>query len=214
MMFSDGYYIHKMSIGIAYLVALTVLIIFYFVYANISDSKNRYISRRDLLPTSGYEHQYSPFKWNILPMIFTHNCYDYAFDNYNMLKTEPSQPGFIPNSSSHESGNRLTCAGVNERLNSDHGDRIQTASRNIPCGQGKYKIALIADPNDDYHFLRQDRDGTWSHKPGNTPATNLDFAGKVITDPEKAVFVNDEFNYSDFCNYFCVERDTGMDFKN
>jgi len=201
-----------MQAAIVALIIVAIIIIVYYLVVEAAEV-NSYIDKFDLLPVSGYEHQYAPFKWNIPPMILTHNCYDYAFDNYNMFKKEPSQPGFIPNSLPHESGDQLTCAGVNERLNSDHKNKIQTASRNIPCGQGKYKIALIADPNDDYHFLRQNRDGTWSHKPGNTPATNLDFAGKVITDPEKALFVNDDFNYSDFCNYFCVDRDINMDFR-
>ena len=36
-----------------------------------------------------------------------------------------------------------------------------------------------------YHFLREDKDGTWSHKyPGNLP-TNLDEDGNVIRDPAK-----------------------------
>jgi hypothetical protein len=166
------------------------------------------IDRSKLLPVSGFEPSYMPLKWNIPPMILTHNCYDYAFNNYSVWQKESSQPGYIRSPQDgvklNESENRMTCAGVNERLNNDHGSNITVASRNIPCEQGKYKIALIADPNDDYHFLRQNKDGTWSHKPGNTSATNRDFSGKIIVDPERADFNSGDLNYSDFCNYFCV----------
>ena len=38
----------------------------------------------------------------------------------------------------------------------------------------------------DYHWYRQNPDGTWSHKPGNTPVTNLDYAETLIYDPNTA----------------------------
>ena len=38
----------------------------------------------------------------------------------------------------------------------------------------------------DYHWLRLDDSGTWSHKPGQTAATNLDGDGKEIYDPREA----------------------------
>ena len=40
---------------------------------------------------------------------------------------------------------------------------------------GEYAVLLVVDPNNDYHWYRQDSDGTWSHKPGAT---------KVITGVE------------------------------
>lgn len=38
----------------------------------------------------------------------------------------------------------------------------------------------------DFHLYRLDNNGTWSHKPGQTRATNLDDAKRVITDPRTA----------------------------
>ena len=32
---------------------------------------------------------------------------------------------------------------------------------------GEYAVLLVVDPNNDYHWYRQDSDGTWSHKPGS-----------------------------------------------
>ena len=60
---------------------------------------------------------------------------------------------------------------------------------------GHYLIALVIAPGHqipvsddeeyirDYHWYRQDRDGTWSHKPGHSYATNKDGSGNVIYDP-------------------------------
>ena len=53
------------------------------------------------------------------------------------------------------------------------------------CPEGYYKIALFLDRGEDYHFYRQNSDGTWSHKPAKYPVTNLDFYDNVIYDPEK-----------------------------
>jgi hypothetical protein len=54
---------------------------------------------------------------------------------------------------------------------------------NIP---GYYLIALVTAPGYDYHWLRQDADGMWSHKPGWSEATNRDSNGKLIFDPRQA----------------------------
>ena len=69
---------------------------------------------------------------------------------------------------------------------------------------GMYPVALVIAPGDDYHWYRQDSDGTWSHKPGNTPATNLDASGNPITNPETANRNNGSHDYSVFCGYFYV----------
>ena len=38
----------------------------------------------------------------------------------------------------------------------------------------------------DFHWYRLDNNGTWSHKPGQTGATDLDYANRPITDPRTA----------------------------
>lgn len=59
----------------------------------------------------------------------------------------------------------------------------------------------------DYHFVRQDADGKWSHKPGAADVTRKqynpkkkDFSGPAITDPAKD---NVGAGY-EFCGYLCV----------
>ncbi len=98
------------------------------------------------------------------------------------------------------------------------------------CPEGTYKIALVVDsdndpniadilyydsenecyviqPDTDYHWYRQNPDGTWSHKLGVGEVTNLDASGNIIYDPQ--VCNRDYRNtlgviYSDFVGYYCV----------
>lgn len=72
----------------------------------------------------------------------------------------------------------------------------------------KTGVALVVDPgsstrNPDYHWYRLDGDGTWSHKPGQTAATNRDNSGNVITDPRTA----NRGNYSIFCGFYMLWND-------
>jgi hypothetical protein len=54
------------------------------------------------------------------------------------------------------------------------------------CEEGGYKVALVLS-NGDYHWYRQNPDGTWSHKPGNGQVYNSDDPenpDSIIYDPE------------------------------
>lgn len=56
--------------------------------------------------------------------------------------------------------------------------------------KGEFKILLaIKSDNTDFHFLRQDKNGYWSHKNGwYDPPTNKDSFGKKIANPEKVLY--------------------------
>ena len=45
----------------------------------------------------------------------------------------------------------------------------------------------------DYHWYRLDNTGRWSHKPGQTRATNLDNSKRPINDPRRADLGTYEF---------------------
>ena len=47
-------------------------------------------------------------------------------------------------------------------------------------------IALVIWPGEDFHFYRLDKNFMWSHKPGHTPAINVDNKGELIHDPRTA----------------------------
>lgn len=134
---------------------------------------------------------YAPAFWNDGSTVQrNNNCYNYST---NTRTDTFAQPGLA-------SGNMyssLTCSEVSSGAISD-GMEPTTATAVSPTG--KTKIALVVAPNLDYHWYRQDSDGKWSHKPGSTKATNLDNAGKVITNPETA----SRGAYTSFCGYFFV----------
>lgn len=61
-------------------------------------------------------------------------------------------------------------------------------------------VALVIWPNEDFHWLRLDDNGLWSHKPGETQIKNTDNSGFPITNPRTMQL----FPYSIFCGYFLV----------
>jgi hypothetical protein len=86
------------------------------------------------------------------------------------------------------------------------------------CSNGFSKIALIVDESDDYHFLRQDSNGYWSHKPGSQKITNIDAYGHRIWDPKLANYDyksrgKSDLKYDIFCSYMCVPRNTPLYLK-
>ena len=139
---------------------------------------------------------YEPWKWNVNQSVqFSTNCYAYACNDayLHQFKTKP-QPG--------ELGGRPVDAmkGAEVRLAVLHDDMQRNAMQlqrlvplirlrgeavpdevvNVP---GYYLIALVTALHADYHWLRQDNDGMWSHKPGWSKAINVDASGAPIDDP-------------------------------
>lgn len=53
----------------------------------------------------------------------------------------------------------------------------------------------------DFHWYRQDDDGTWSHKPGRTPSRRTDESGNIIIDPRTA----NRGDYKYIIGCWCVE---------
>lgn len=136
---------------------------------------------------------YDPAKWNEPASVrHSNNCYNYATD----IRTDTfAQPG-------RASGNQYTsidCAAVGAGAVSD-GLTATDCDLGCGCRDCCHQVALVIWPGYDYHWYRHDQDGTWSHKPGGTAATNLDNSGNVITDPRTA----DRGGYTVFCGCYCV----------
>lgn len=70
--------------------------------------------------------------------------------------------------------------------------------RTTPTNDGGKQVS-------DYHFVRQNRDGTWSQIPGTLSgvATNRDVDGRIITDPIKAHFKAFDSTY-EFIGFFAA----------
>jgi len=120
-------------------------------------------------------------------------------------------------------GYRIRCEGLAAAARADGLKKNQGTKEDPKCPDDDcWLVAYYVKPpkpfgdsglfwiSGDYHFVRQDSDGDWSHKPGSSdksdvtrnqwnPVTN-NFSGDPITDPSKA---NVGEGY-EFCGYLCV----------
>lgn len=144
---------------------------------------------------------YEPARWNLKAIQESTNCYAYACDDPDNhppgYKPQPGQIGGIDPSNLVVEGHGIRYAVMQDDLSRN----VQRAARLTPLVRlcdapipddvvnvpGFYLIALFTAPGVDYHWVRQDRNGMWSHKPGHSPATNLDSAGDPIEDPRNCV---------------------------
>lgn len=179
-------------------------------------------------PQNGYEPSYEPLRWNGRKELReTHNCFAYAMNVHDpkqvrncKLTKDCNVPFHQPGSASGHPGFRTqklkTCPNMVARLLGDNPSMKMTTFTG-KCPAHTSKIALVVDPDEDYHFFRQDSNGLWSHKPGGTAVTNLDANDRLIYDP--AIASRDytpngsKLNYDTFCAYMCVPRDRPLHLK-
>ena len=176
-------------------------------------------------PTSGYEPALDMKKWNSYKALKeSHNCFAYAIDtiDYKMVdecnKTPECnvgfpQPGYEAGYKKFSEQPDKGCGDMVMRLWGDN-PKVYSAEFSERCKKDMSKIALIVDPKRDYHFLRQDPDGYWSHKPGALPVKRIDSSNRPILRPDRSVYLykdgNDPLMYTDFCGYYCVPRGKPM----
>jgi len=120
------------------------------------------------------------------------NCYNYATD----ISTDTfAQPG---RGTGHKWTSN-TCEAVRVAAESDG---LQWKGTTLPTQKpttGHY-VALLIWPDTNFHWIRMDQSGNWSHKPGGTPVRNTDNKGEKIHDPSKADFSP----WTHFCGYMHV----------
>lgn len=170
-------------------------------------------------PTSGGELPYNPLYWNNLKNRKKLNCYDYAFGNTNPKQHSKSQPGQYSGARDAVKGRNYTCDNVLEKVRRDHPETVRDAEFEDQCERDEYKIALMVAPKNpidsgDYHFMRQNPDGLWSHKSGKDPVTMTDGLGYLISAPHEANRHFGIYNYSNMCGYYCVKKGSNSVFLN
>ena len=171
-------------------------------------------------PLSRYEPDYVPDHWNNnFNIKETHNCFAYAFninDPKQMGRCKDNscdlpfhQPGMVAGYPRFKSSKPKTCPNMIARILGDN-PIVEMSTFEQKCPAGSSKIALIVDEDEDYHFLRQDSNGYWSHKPGGRKVTNRDASDKLIYDPALADYnykkKGSHLDYDNFCAYMCVPR--------
>jgi hypothetical protein len=119
------------------------------------------------------------------------NCYNYGND---IATNTFAQPG-------RGSGHKWSSNTCDDIRASATRDGLVWAGTSLPKQQptkGHY-VALLIWPDTNFHWIRFDSvpAGYWSHKPGQTPARNVDNNGQRITDPSKSDFSP----WSQFCGY-------------
>ena len=166
-----------------------------------------------LLPRSGYEPKYRGEEWSRNAMVqATHNCYSYFLDD---LRVHPRagkpQPGLYAMGAGYN--NAVTCESVKRRVLADNPRHVITWSlekAKDKCPKGHYKGFLAVNSwGQDYHFYRQDSDGTWSHKPGGTAVSRTDASRKRIYNPVNADRMYGKrggIDYDKPCTFFCVRK--------
>lgn len=143
----------------------------------------------DYMPLSGSELPYEPDEWNSDDLIRDNsNCYAYAI-NYQSTTTfggitdGPFAGGTTISNLTYDKAYQILW--FDSRLYSFSVRKIEKYEK---CPEGYYKIALYVNTTkQDAHFYRQNSDGTWSHKFGSAPVTNLDYADNVIYDPDDCI---------------------------
>lgn len=142
---------------------------------------------------------FTPSFWNGNSRQPSNNCYNYA---NNKATNTFAQPG-------RAAGAQAIWPSCYYVHNAAVADGLEPISGYPSYVLGfKTGLALVVDPGSsirdpDYHWYRLDDNGTWSHKPGQTAATNRDNSGNVITDPRTA----NRGNYTIFCGFYMQWND-------
>ena len=137
---------------------------------------------------------FTPSYWNGNSRQGQNNCYNYS---NNKATNTFAQPGRAAGAQA----TYMSCAAVHAAAIAD-GLQPISYYPNWPL-DFKTGLALVVAPGYDYHWYRLDQNGTWTHKPGGTAATNRDNAGNIITDPRTA----NRGPYTNFCGFFLAWSD-------
>lgn len=184
---------------------------------------------KNFSPTTGYEPTFYPQKFNKTRRVKeSHNCFAYAFDYIDIPKTSDCnekkcnipyhQPGYASGYPKWSEIKTKRCPELLARLRGDIPGLIAPVRFEDKCPPKTSKVGVMKTrKNTDYHFVRQDRDGRWSHKPGGTEVTNKDASGRVIIRPDLADWdytkKGSDLNYEIFCAYMCVPKNRKLKFK-
>lgn len=176
-------------------------------------------TRADVLPTSGYEPHFNPIFWNHFfdddeksnDIRLRNNCWMYAVNDFKHTGDKRSQPGHTDKA--QQTFNQYSCSDMHARIKKDI-PLAYVAEEKKKCKKYFYKIAVVVDPGNNYHFYRQDSNGLWSHKEGELPVTNLDATGNLIYNPKTANRFyhhsnkNDSLLYTSLCSFMCIPSNT------
>lgn len=168
------------------------------------------------MPLSGSELDYQPEIWDSYQRRL--NCYSYAL-NAQINPTTGTVQAMQPGQACKNEIRSEDLPDTDKVLSAIRGDaealgfgftEINGWER---CPTGMYKVAFAIDNQDsaedrcgyDYHWYRQNSDGSWSHKTGSAKVTNKDYSDKIIMDPRTCNRDKKGLhNYNLFVGYYAV----------
>ena len=160
-------------------------------------------------PLNGCEPEFFPLNWNYSKKrIENNNCYAYAINSLRDSRIQKSVPGikrkkFLKNLS--HTHNYLECDKLWDEIKGDLGNMCNKIGLYDKAPPDTYKAIMVVSPNNDFHFYRQDNDGTFSHKRGWAyNPSKLDAKNKIIFDPVTCDRNYGDLNYSKVCFAFTV----------
>ena len=137
------------------------------------------------------------------------NCYSYAVQDYlagHLSNQNDDDFSYLPRPGQSRGKTYLDLMGTNMEgmRRAVHEDGINFAGMTYPktIPEGHYVICCFLEPTE-YHFIRQNKDGSWTSKNGRGLPTNCDSRGEPITNPEN--FYHGDKNYT-FAGYFFVPQ--------
>lgn len=148
--------------------------------------------------------------------LFVHycNCYSYAVQDYfaghltGLSGTDrlPKDGGYLPRPGQTRGKSYSDLKGTNIQgmRRAVCEDGLLFAGEKYPkhVPDDKYVICCFLEPNQ-YHFIRQNQDGSWSSKNGLEAVSLTDDFGEPLTDPENFYHKNPDYP---FVGYFFVPK--------
>lgn len=164
-----------------------------------------------IMPLSGDEPRFRKWLWAAEgKFIENQNCYAYAMNQFRFFRHNKSVPG--NKRGALKNNNYINCKELTKNILKDAGEGAYVIESNKACAPGTYKIMLFItsdkDKYNDFHFYRQDADGTYSHKQGHLYApSKLDASGNIIFNPVKSNRNFSPWNYDIECSSMCIPRE-------
>jgi RHS repeat-associated protein len=179
--------------------------VYYYLYRFYDPNLQRWVNRDPILEKGG--HNLYEFAGNEpigildafgLALVLgsptgSANCYQYACNNENM--TGP----FFPGHGNHQNPDTYwDCASIVAGVKKDHPEaQDPDSSGKCPEGFGKISVFEYPSTHHDFHFKRQDSDGSWSEKCGFLSGPPRAVQGPPDQDPRYK-----------FCQFLCIKNQT------
>lgn len=157
------------------------------------------VSRAAVTPFTNCAHEivkFEPDFWNDHLHVQNNNCYNFATNRRTNTFAQPGR-------ASGQMYTSLTCSAVTQGALADGIHKVDNCF--VESEKPRYLMALVVSPGPsfvDYHWYRLCEDRHWAHKPGGTPAIDVDNSNHFITDPRTA----DRGPYTQFCGFMLSAR--------